>query len=214
MVPGDESITLGHRLVQKKETRVEQRSKNTHQGKGLVLVLQDLSSAAPFELSAKSSDEAAQDYCWSALVLSAAFGFRVVPGQSYYLYLDSSAWKLSMISPAEWGHRIPGTFVGSCDLRVDMTWSLVFDELIVEGSAVHDALLQYLTGIREQLLQSGSWEALLRRGERHLPYQQRVLTTALASSLRQSLALSGQSGVPPGVPALGHAMEVMGAAAV
>lgn len=214
MVPGDESITLGHRLVQKKETRVEQRSKNTHQGKGLVLVLQDLSSAAPFELSAKSSDEAAQDYCWSALVLSAAFGFRVVPGQSYYLYLDSGAWKLSMISPAEWGHRIPGTFVGSCDLRVDMTWSLIFDESIVEGSAVHDALLQYLTGIREQLLQSGSWEALLRRGERHLPYQQRVLTTALASSLRQSLALSGQSGVPPGVPALGHAMEVMGAAAV
>ena len=201
--------------MQKKETRVEQRSKNTHQGKGLVLVLQDLSSAAPFELSAKSSDEAAQDYCWSALVLSAAFGFRVVPGQSYYLYLDSRrAWKLSMISPAEWGHRIPGTFVGSCDLRVDMTWSLVFDESIVEGSAVHDALLQYLTGIREQLLQSGSWEALLRRGERHLPYQQRVLTTALASSLRQSLALSGQSGVPPGVPALGHAMEVMGAAAV
>ena len=200
--------------MQKKETRVEQRSKNTHQGKGLVLVLQDLSSAAPFELSAKSSDEAAQDYCWSALVLSAAFGFRVVPGQSYYLYLDSGAWKLSMISPAEWGHRIPGTFVGSCDLRVDMTWSLIFDESIVEGSAVHDALLQYLTGIREQLLQSGSWEALLRRGERHLPYQQRVLTTALASSLRQSLALSGQSGVPPGVPALGHAMEVMGAAAV
>jgi hypothetical protein len=173
---------------------VEQRSKNTHQGKGLVLVLQDLSSAAPFELSAKSSDEAAQDYCWSALVLSAAFGFRVVPGQSYYLYFQTGTWKLSLISPDEWGHRMPGIYVGSCDLRSDMTWSLVFDTSVKEGSPVHDALLQYLTGIREQLLQSGSWEALLRRGERHLPYQQRVLTTALASSLRQSLALSGQSG--------------------
>lgn len=193
---------------------MEQRRKNTHQGKGLVLVLQDLSSAAPFELSAKSSDEAAQDYCWSALVLSAAFGFRVVPGQSYYLYLQTGAWKLSLISPDEWGHRLPGTYVGTCDLRVDMTWSLVFDESIAAGSVVHDALLQYLTGIREQLLESGSWEALLRRGERHLPYQQRVLTTALASSLRQSLALSGQSGVPPGVPALGHAMDVLGTAAV
>jgi len=75
-------------------------------------------------------------------------------------------------------------------------------------------LLQYLTGIREQLLQSGSWEALLRRGERHLPYQQRVLTTALASSLRQSLALSGQSGVPPGVPVLGHAMDAFETATI
>ena len=193
---------------------MEQRSKNTHQGKGLVLVLQDLSSAAPCELSAKSSDEAAQDYCWSALVLSASFGFRVVPGQSYYLYFQTGTWKLSLISPDEWGHRMPGIYVGSCDLRSDMTWSLVFDTSVKEGSPVHDALLQYLTGIREQLLQSGSWEALLRRGERHLPYQQRVLTTALASSLRQSLALSGQSGVPPGVPALGHAMDTFGTASV
>ena len=193
---------------------MEQRSKNTHQGKGLVLVLQDLYSAAPFELSAKSSDEAAQDYCWSALVLSAAFGFRVVPGQSYYLYFQTGTWKLSLISPDEWGHRMPGIYVGSCDLRSDMTWSLVFDTSVKEGSPVHDALLQYLTGIREQLLQSGSWEALLRRGERHLPYQQRVLTTALASSLRQSLALSGQSGVPPGVPAFGHAMDTFGTASV
>ena len=193
---------------------MEQRSKNTHQGKGLVLVLQDLSSAAPFELSAKSSDEAAQDYCWSALVLSAAFGFRVVPGQSYYLYFQTGTWKLSLISPDEWCHRMPGIYVGSCDLRSDMTWSLVFDTSVKEGSPVHDALLQYLTGIREQLLQSGSWEALLRRGERHLPYQQRVLTTALASSLRQSLALSGQSGVPPGVPALGHTLDAFGTASV
>ena len=208
-----ESITLWS-SERKNEKHLEQRSKNTYQGKGLVLVLQDLSSATPFELSAKSSDEAAQDYCWSALVLSAASGFRVVPGQSYYLYLQAGAWKLSLISPDEWGHRRPGIYVGSCDLRCDMTWSLVFDQSVVEGSPVHDALLQYLTGIREQLLQSGSWEALLRRGERHLPYQQRVLTTALASSLRQSLALSGQSGVPPGVPALGHAMDAFGTAAV
>ena len=77
-----------------------------------------------------------------------------------------------------------------------MTWGLTFDDAVQEGSLVHSALVQYLEGIREQLLQSGSWEALLRQGERRLPYQQRVLTTALASSLRQSLALSGHAGVP------------------
>ena len=73
---------------------------------------------------------------------------------------------------------------------------------------MHDALLQYLAGIRSQLDESGSWEKLLRQGERHLPYQQRVLTTALSSSLRQSLTLSGQSGVPLSVPLLKDAIAL------
>jgi len=187
---------------------VSAHEKNTHQGKGLVLVLQDLSAAAPEELRAKSSEEAAEDYCWSALVLSAAFGFRVTPGQRYFLYLVRQAWQLSLLSPEDWGQRLPGEYVGYCQLHHDMTWGLTFDDTVQEGSVVHSALLQYLEGIREQLLQSGSWEALLRQGERHLPYQQRVLTTALASSLRQSLALSGHAGVPPGVPALGSVLSL------
>ena len=111
-------------------------------------------------------------------------------------------WTLSLIAPEEWGHRVPGAFVAQCQLRHDMTWALTFDEAVREGSPVHDALLQYLDGIHEQLRESGSWEALLRQGERQLPYQQRVLTTALASSLRQSLTLSGQAGVPLSVPIL------------
>jgi hypothetical protein len=181
---------------------VTAHEKNTHQGKGLVLVLQDLSAASPGELRSKTGEEAAEDYCWSALVLSAAFGFRVTPGQRYFLYLVEQKWQMSLLSPEEWGHRLPGDYVGHCQLRNDMTWGVTFDDSVREGSPVHSALLQYLEGIREQLLQSGSWEALLRQGERHLPYQQRVLTTALASSLRQSLALSGHAGVPSGVPLL------------
>jgi len=183
------------------------RAKNTHQDKGLVLVLQDLHASAPAQLRSKSSDEAAQDYCWSALVLSAAFGFRVAPGHHYYLYLVDSQWRLSLISPTEWGHRLPGAFVARCELRHDMTWALTFDEAVAEGSEVHSALVQYLEGIRSQLAASGSWGALLREGERHLPYQQRVLTTALASSLRQSLVLSGQSGVPLSVPLLADTLS-------
>ena len=184
------------------------REKNIHQDKGLVLVLQDLQAASPAQLRSKSSDEAAQDYCWSALVLSAAFGFRVAPGHTYYLYLSERRWQLSLISPQEWGHRLRGAFVAQCQLRHDMTWSLTFDPSVAEGSVVHDALLQYLAGIRSQLEESGSWEALLRQGERHLPYQQRVLTTALSSSLRQSLTLSGQSGVPLSVPLLQDAISL------
>ena len=173
-----------------------------------MLVLQDLQAASPAQLRSKSSEEAAKDYCWSALVLSAAFGFRVAPGHTYYLYLSERRWQLSLISPQEWGHRLHGAFVAHCQLRHDMTWSLTFDPSVAEGSVVHDALLQYLAGIRSQLEESGSWEALLRQGERHLPYQQRVLTTALSSSLRQSLTLSGQSGVPLSVPLLQDAISL------
>ncbi|MDG2460603.1 MAG: DUF2452 domain-containing protein [Luminiphilus sp.] len=190
------------------DPNVTSRAKNTHQGKGLTLVLQDLTSASPNQLHAKSSEEAAQDYCWSALVLSAAFGFRVTPGQQYHLYLTEEAWCLSLLSPAEWGLRIPGAYVGECHLRHDMTWGLTFNDAVAAGSPVHSALLSYLEGIREQLMESGSWEALLRQGERHLAYQQRVLATALASSLRQSLTLSGQAGVPPAVPALSDALAL------
>ena len=89
-----------------------------------------------------------------------------------------------------------------------MTWALSFDEGVTEGSETHDALLRYLEGIRSQLESSGSWSALLRAGERHLPYQQRVLTTALSSSLRQSLALSGQTGVPLSVPLLSESLTI------
>ena len=163
-------------------------AKNTFQDKGLVLVLQDLHAASPGQLRSKSSDEA--------------------PGYNYSLYLVEGQWRLSLITPEEWGSRMPGDFVGECKLRHDMTWSVVFDESVAEGSQVHDALLQYLDGIHEQLQASGSWEALLRNGERHLPYQQRVLTTGLASSLRQSLALSGQSGVPLSVPLLRETLSL------
>jgi hypothetical protein len=175
---------------------VTAQAKNTFQDKGLVLLLQDLHAASPGQLRSKFSDEAARDYCWSALVLSSAFGVRVATGHTYSLYLVEGQWRLSLITPEEWGARMPGAFVGRCRLRHDMTWSMAFDESVAEGSPVHDALLQYLDGIREQLQASGSWEALLKNGERHLPYQQRVLATGLASSLRQSLALSGQLGMP------------------
>ena len=184
------------------------QAKNTLQDKGLVLVLQDLHAALPGQLRSKSSDEAARDYCWSALVLSSAFGFRVAPGHTYSLYLVEGQWRLSLITREEWGARMPGDFVGRCQLRHDMTWSVVFDESVAEGSPVHDALLQYLDGIREQLQASGSWEALLKNGERRLPYQQRVLTTGLVSSLRQSLVLSGQSGVPLSVPLLRETLSL------
>ncbi len=178
------------------------KRKNTEQDKGLVLVLDRLTAAAPRRLKPKTNYEASVDYCCSALVLSSAFGFRVVPGQTYYLYLAGTDWKLSLVSPAEWGASCPGQYVGGCKLRFDMTWAISFDENMREGSPVHTALLSYLKGISDQLYESGSWAEVLKQVRGPMPYQQRVLATALTASLRHSLALSGQVGLSPQAPQL------------
>ena len=178
------------------------KHKNTDQGKGLVLVLDRLAAAAPKKLKSKTNYEASVDYCCSALVLSSAFGFRVVPDRTYHLYLAGTDWKLSLVSPKEWGTRSPGHYVGGCKLRFDMTWSIAFDENMRKGSAVHSALLSCLEDIKDQLYDSGSWVEVLKQVRGPMPYQQRVLATAFTASLRHSLALSGQVGLSPQAPQL------------
>ena len=54
------------------------------QGKGLVMVLQQIAAAAPSEIRPKPAEQALVDYWCSSLVLSAAFKFRVGPDQTYY----------------------------------------------------------------------------------------------------------------------------------
>ena len=147
-----------------------------------MLVLQDLHAAAPGQLRSKSSDEATRDYCWSALVLSAAFGFRVAPGNTYSLYFTRRTLESVLNCARGMGPPCARRFRCAVPIAARYDLGAHFDEAVREGSPVHDALLQYLDGIHEQLRESGSWEALLRQGERQLPYQQRVLTTALASS--------------------------------
>jgi hypothetical protein len=94
------------------------------QGKGVVMVLQQMAAAAPAEIRPKSADEALLDYWCSSLVLSAAFKFRVAPDNTYFLYRVGLDWQLSLIAPNEWGARIPGEFVAECQLSPDMTWQL------------------------------------------------------------------------------------------
>ena len=62
------------------------------QGKGVVMVLQQMAAAAPAEIRAKSADEALLDYWCSSLVLSSAFKFRVAPDNTYFLYCVGAEW--------------------------------------------------------------------------------------------------------------------------
>ena len=163
------------------------------QGKGLVMVLQQMTATAPAEIRPKSTDEALLDYWCSSLVLSAAFKFRVVPDTPYYLYRVDGEWQLSLISPEEWGRGLPGDYIAECQLNMDMTWKLQFDSDL--SQSVIDTLVQFLQGFQEQAARSQSFDELLPDYVQSLPYQQRVLAAALKRSLRHSLRLAGDQEV-------------------
>ena len=163
------------------------------QGKGVVMVLQQMAAAAPAEIRPKSADEALLDYWCSSLVLSSAFKFRVAPDNTYFLYRVGAEWQLSLIAPAEWGARMPGEFVAECQLSRDMTWQLQFDDGL--SQTVRGALIAFLEGFQAQAASSSSFDEMLPDYVESLPYQQRVLASALKRSLKHSLRLGGDNGV-------------------
>lgn len=77
------------------------------------------------ELSQKL-DAIRQDYIevidafnWNKIIYESDFGFEPVIGQDYYLYRESSQFRLSMIEPQKW----PGKkFVGSFRLTANGQW--------------------------------------------------------------------------------------------
>lgn len=164
------------------------------QGKGSVPVLDALNALRPFQPSQKTAEQILRDFCLSTLVLSAKFDFRVVPGKHYHLYAVKRGWQLSLIAPAEWGARQPGAYVACCELHTDMTWSLTLDASVAEDDGLLRALEQHLAGFIDRVSEARSLEEALPVYEAKLPYQQRLMATALSSSLQTSLLVSGLSG--------------------
>lgn len=166
------------------------------QGKGLALVLERLAGLAPTGVRAKPIEAILSDYWQSTLVLSADFSFRVVPDKQYFLY-HGERWLLSLIAPDEWGSRCPGVFVAQCQLQRDATWSVVFADALAEQPEVLEALQRFLEGFEHKVSSADSLVEALPEYEASLPYQQRMMATALTTSLRHSARLSGCSTLPP-----------------
>lgn len=160
------------------------------QGKGITLVLEQLAGLAPRGVNAKSLEQVLADYWQSTLVLSADFNFRVIPGKGYYLY-RGERWQLSLISPEEWGGRAPGVFVAECELANDATWQVAFADEALASPAVVEALGVFLEGFEHRLKSAATLSEALPEYEPGLPYQQRMMATALTASLRHSAQLSG-----------------------
>ena len=162
------------------------------QGKGLVPVLRDWSMMQPTVVGPKGAGEFLRDYAISSLILTARFGFKPVVGNTYFLYTGEKGWTLSLISPVEWGQNSPGEFLASCRLRIDMTWEMSVSELDGSSDALERAR-NYIHGFVDALAKQESISEHLPFYQSHLPYYQRMLGTALASSLKKSLPKSGEN---------------------
>lgn len=168
------------------------------QGKGLVPMLEHWHALRPAPAAAKDPGRLLADYCLSSLILSSRFSFKPVVGQTYYLYWCQSEWRLSLVSPEEWGARHPGSYAGACQLQTDLTW-----QLLAPGDVGHDqelagALGAFLEAFVDSIEQADDIESALPNYLAHLPYYQRMLATGLATSLKFSArraGLAGQSGM-------------------
>ena len=166
-------------------------SKNPNpQGKGLVPVLRDLSSLQAVVPVVKSSADFLRDYCISSMVLSAKFSFKPVPGRDYYLYAMQDEWNLSLIAPDEWSRQRIERFIGKCRLRTDMTWEIDTESLSGESTA-NDSARNFIRGFVDNLSEQESITSHLPFYVSELPYYQRMLATALASSLQHSIPAEG-----------------------
>ena len=161
------------------------------QGKGLVPVVDAWRGAQPSVVRSKSPDRILADYFTSLLVLSSEFQFRPSRGGSYYLYLVGGNWRLSLISPPEWGSRQPGPCLGRCQLNAEMTWSLDVTSDIEAQPGLVEALEKFHEGFMHLLDQPGRLEDSLPFYSAQLAYYPRLFAAGLSSSLAQSLQLSG-----------------------
>lgn len=162
------------------------------QGKGLVPALQAWNDTRPVKVrSPRPAQSLLADFCASSLVLAARFDFRPVAGNSYHLYKCGADWRLSLIAPQEWGARQPGIHVARCDLRQDMTWSLVAAENLAESPEVVEALERHMEGFLAAVDTDEMLMDTLPFHVAELPFYPRLMASALARSLRHDLQFSG-----------------------
>ena len=161
------------------------------QGKGLVPILDSIAACRPAAAAvpAKHIEQISSELFTSMFVLNSQFLFKPVVGQSYWLYRKGQVFKLSLISPQEWGGGF-GQYVGYCQLHADITWTLALD-----AEAAKDTELMQLIAARrgefEAKLQTvETLEQILPVFDASLPFYQRVFASALAHSLGVSMRKS------------------------
>lgn len=62
----------------------------------------------------------------SEMIYKADVGVKPVVGETYYLYQkEDHGYVLSLVSPEEWGSKLPYSFIAEVNLLADHTWNVV-----------------------------------------------------------------------------------------
>jgi len=161
------------------------------QGKGLVPVLQSLEPLSHLPTQVRSSKDWLYDYLAGALIISAKFSFKPVVNQSYYLYWSEDEWKLSMISPLEWGSRLQSSPVAECVLREDYSWQLSPLEAVSQTPEVLAALDTFQAGFVDFIDTTTPLVDKLPFHQADLSWYPRLMALGLAKTLQASLIQAG-----------------------
>lgn len=81
---------------------------------------------AQIELLARQANEIQNRMTISERIYEAEMGIDPIIGRTYYLYRRKNGKHLmSMVSPAEWGQRIPYGYIATIKLLGDHTWDIL-----------------------------------------------------------------------------------------
>ena len=81
---------------------------------------------AQIELLARQANEIQHRMTISERIYEAEMGIDPIIGRTYYLYCRESGKNLlSMISPVEWGPRLPYSYIATIRLLGDHTWDIL-----------------------------------------------------------------------------------------
>ena len=166
------------------------------QGKGMVPVLDSLASSRTLiAVPPKQIQQISAELFTSIFVLQSEFKFKPVMGKTYWLYRKQGVFRLSLISPAEWGHTAFGQFVGHCELHPDLTWTLQLDTAAARDTELLDVIESRRQQFEEKLQNAETIDQVLPVFDASLPFYQRVFASALAHSLGISMRKSGIKGL-------------------
>jgi hypothetical protein len=166
------------------------------QGKGLVPILESLMQTRKnLAVPAKDILQIANELFTSLFVLNSRIKFKPVIGRTYWLYRKDRIYALSLIAPEEWSPSKYGQFIGACKLQPDLTWTLELSDQCRGDRELMEEIARQRERFDQKLKAAGHIDDLLPVYVATLPFHSRVLASALAHSLRQSMQKGGISGL-------------------
>ena len=185
---------MPHRPHSSDTTIVVRKNDGNPEGKGLNGLLLDVRRSEPRGVVAKPHRQVLAELFTSMLVLSAAFKYRPAVDVANYLYWQDNEWSLSLIGPGEWSTERRESFVGTCVLQRDMTWTIALSPLLAKGSSpVADALARYYEAFSVLLDTDLPLEDVLPFHAGQLPYYQRLYANALSRSVLATVTIGVQT---------------------